>query len=177
MTMRVIRTLALLPLLALGAFSQSTFAADNYQVEVIVFRQPGEQIISGKRAPDDWSKGARLIDAGQERATALSDEAQKLNDGSDYQVLLHKAWTQAVDESVALSNGDEQLGHTPIEGTVSLSQARSLEVKADFWINQFESNGLISRSERFKQTSALRVGNLNYIDHGNLGMLIRVRAQ
>lgn len=177
MNMRALRSLALLPLLAFGALSQTAQAADNYQIEVIVFRQPGELLISGKRAPDDWRQGARLIDTGQERATALNDEAEKLNDGGDYQVLLHKAWTQASDETVAISTGDERLGHAPIEGTLSLKQERSLQVKVDMWINQFEPGGLVSRSEHLQQSSSLQTRKLNYIDHSNLGMLIRVRPE
>ena len=177
MNMRVLRSLALLPLLALSAFSQAAVAADNYQVEVIVFRQPGEVLVSGKRAPDDWSQGARLLEADQERATALNDEADKLNDGGDYQVLLHKAWTQSGDETLAFSSGDMRLGHAPIEGTLSLKQDRLLEAKVDLWINQFEPGGLVQRSERLKQSSTLQIRKLNYIDHSNLGMLIQVRPQ
>ncbi|MFI8479265.1 CsiV family protein [Pseudomonas sp. NPDC078700] len=175
--MRALRSLALLPLLAISVLSQTAVAADNYQIELIVFRQPGETLISGKRAPDDWRKGARLIDTSQEHATALNDEAEKLNDGGDYQVLLHKAWTQASDETVALGTGDERLGHMPIEGTLSLKQDRSLEAKVDLWINQFEPGGLVARSERLQQSSSLQIRKLNYIDHSNLGMLIRVRPQ
>lgn len=177
MKMRVLRSLALLPLLAISALSQTAVAADTYQIEVIVFRQPGEILMSGKRAPDDWSQSARLIEADQERATMLNDEADKLNDGGDYQVLLHKAWTQASDETVAFSSGAVRLGHAPIEGTLSLNQARSLEAKVDLWINQFESGGLVARSERLQQSSSLQTRKLNYIDHSNLGMLIRVRPE
>ncbi|WP_339511669.1 CsiV family protein [Pseudomonas sp. RL_15y_Pfl2_60] len=175
--MRALRSLALLPLLALSAFSPTAVAADSYQIEVIVFRQPGEVLISGKRAPDDWRQGARLLEPDQERATALNDEAEKLNDGGDYQVLLHKAWTQSSDETLAFSSGDMQLGHAPIEGTLTLKQDRSLEAKVDLWINQFEPGGLVSRSERLQQSSTLQTHKLNYIDHSNLGMLIRVRPE
>lgn len=176
--MRALRTLALLPLILLSLLSASaSFAAGLYQVEVIVFRQAGEPIPASQPAPDDWRRGAAPLDANRERATALNSQADKLNPANGYQVLLHKAWAQTLDgnpSNVALSTGNEQFGHFPVEGTLSLKQARFIDLEADLWVNRFDDSGLLSSSERLKQGSRLKSGELTYLDHGSLGLLIRV---
>ncbi|NQD93529.1 hypothetical protein HP532_12805 [Pseudomonas sp. CrR25] len=176
--MRAFRTLAFLPLILLSLLSSaSAIAAGLYQVEIIVFRQAGEAIPASQPAPDDWSLGAQPIDATRERATALNNEAGKLNPANGYQVLLHKAWTQTLEgsaSSVALSSGNEQFGHFPVEGTLRLSQARFIDLEADLWVNQFDDSGLLIGSERIKQGSRLKNGELTYLDHGSLGLLVRI---
>ncbi|UTW08415.1 CsiV family protein [Pseudomonas benzenivorans] len=175
--MRALRTLALLPLTLLLLLAPPAFADGLYQVEVIVFRQSGEPVPASQPAPDDWAQGALPIDVGGERATALNSEAAKLKAANGYQVLLHKAWSQNLSGSasrVALSTGGEQFGHFPVEGTLSLKQARFIDVEADLWVNQFDASGLLQGSERIRQDSRLKTGELTYLDHGSLGLLIRV---
>jgi hypothetical protein len=176
--MRALRTLTLLPLILLSLLSAApAFAEGLYQIEVILFRQAGEPIPASQPAPEDWSQGAQAIDATRERATALNSQASKLSPANGYQVLLHKAWSQSLGgsaSSVALSTGNEHFGHFPIEGTLSLKQARFIDLEADLWVNQFDDSGLLSSSERLKQGSRLKSGELTYLDHGSLGLLIRV---
>jgi len=176
--MRALRSLALLPLILLSVLGTSLAWADSlYQVEVIVFRQAGEPIPAARPVPDDWAQGALPVDATQERATSLNGEAAKLNPSSGYQVLLHKAWSQTLGSaasSAAISTGNEQFGHFPVEGTLRLSRARFIDVEADLWVNQFDASGLVNGSERIKQSSRLKSGELTYLDHGSLGLLIRV---
>ncbi|WPC03668.1 CsiV family protein [Pseudomonas benzenivorans] len=176
--MRALRTLALLPLTLLMLLATPTFAEGLYQVEVIVFRQAGEPVPASQPAPDDWARDAQPIDAGSERGTTLNSEASRLNPGNGYQVLLHRAWSQHLSGTpsrVALSTGSEQFGHFPVEGTLSLKQARFIDVEADLWINSFDASGLLSGSERLKQDSRLKSGELTFLDHGSLGLLIRVK--
>lgn len=176
--MRALRTLALLPLILLSLLGTTpAFAAGLYQVEVIVFRQAGEPIPAGQPAPDDWNRGAAPIDASRERATALNNQASKLVPANGYRVLLHKAWSQSLDgngSSVALSTGTEQFGHFPVEGSLTLKQGRFIDLEAELWINQFDEGGLLSSSERLKQGGRLKSGELTFLDHGSLGLLIRV---
>ncbi|WP_252271512.1 CsiV family protein [Pseudomonas subflava] len=171
--MRVLRPLFLL----LCLLAPQAFADGLFQVEVIVFRQGGEALSSSQPAPDDWAVGASPI-AGNERGTALNDEAAKLNPGNGYEVLLHKAWAQnlaAVPSEAALSTGNEQFGHFPVEGVVSLSeQQRLIDMEADFWINRFDNDGLLSGSERVRQKTRLKLGELTYLDNGSLGLLVKV---
>ncbi|WP_271411814.1 CsiV family protein [Pseudomonas sp. Q1-7] len=170
--MRAIRNFALL----LALLAPAAFADGLYSVEMIIFRQAGDPIPSSQPAPDDWAAGSQSI-AGSERATALDGEAAKLNPNAGYEVLLHKAWSQnlsAIPNKVAVSIGEPQLGHFPVEGTLALTLDRSVDAEADFWINQFDGSGLISSSERLRQGTRLKNGELTYLDHGNLGILIRI---
>ncbi|MNY51841.1 hypothetical protein D3C86_1874670 [compost metagenome] len=92
-------------------------------------------------------------------------------------MLLHKAWSQdlsAIPSKVSVTSGEQQLGHFPVEGTLALAIDRSIDAQADFWINRFDGSGLIASSERLHQGSRLKNGELTFLDHGNLGILIRV---
>ncbi|WP_375738437.1 CsiV family protein [Pseudomonas boanensis] len=170
--MRAIRYFALL----LALFAPAAFADGLYQVEMILFRQAGEPIPSSQPAPDDWANGSQSIE-GSERGTALDGEAAKLDPSKGYQVLLHKAWSQNIStapSAVSVTSGNQQLGHFPVEGTLILSIDRNIEARTDFWVNQFDADGLLSGSERIRQTTRLKNGELTYLDHSSLGILIRV---
>jgi hypothetical protein len=75
---------------------------------------------------------------------------------------------------VAISDGEEQFGHFPIEGTVSLGLARFTDIDANFWVNQLDSHGVLVTSERMRQATRVRNGELTYMDNGSLAMLIKV---
>jgi hypothetical protein len=178
--MRALRTLNLLPLMLLGLLSSTAALAESlYQVEVIVFRQAAEQISAGQLPPDNWAQNALPVDGSNSRSTALNVEAAKLSPSSGYQVLLHKAWSQSVgglSSSVAISTGNQQFGHYPVEGTISLKEGRLIELESDIWVNQLDASGILSDSERIKQSSRLKSGELTFVDNGSLGLLIRVSA-
>jgi hypothetical protein len=172
--MRLFRSLTLLlTLVAPTAF------ADMYQVEMILVRQNAVPAIVGRAAPEDWSAGARRIPAQDERTPSLTGEVTKLAQSSNYTVLLHKAWQQNLSEEprkVALSSGKEQYGQFPIEGTLNLKLGRFTDVDAEFWINRIDSNGLVTASEQLKQNSHTKNGQLNFLDNGHLGLLIKITS-
>lgn len=176
--MRARRTLALLPFILLSLLSSHAALAESlYQVEVIVFRQTAEPISAGQLAPDNWAHNALPVDNSNSRSTALNTEAGKLSSANGYQVLLHKAWSQNVGESsssVAISTGDEQFGHFPVEGTINLKAGRLIELDSDIWVNQLDASGSLTDSERIKQSSRLKSGELTFVDNGSVGLLIRV---
>ena len=176
--MRARRILALLPLILLSLLSSNAALAESlYQVEVIVFRQAAEPISAGQLPPDNWAQNALPVDGSNSRSTALNAEAGKLSPSSGYQVLLHKAWSQSLgasSSSVAISTGDEQFGHFPVEGTISLKAGRLIELDSDIWVNQLDASGTLTDSERIKQSSRLKSGELTFVDNGSLGLLIRV---
>ncbi|WP_339082517.1 CsiV family protein [Pseudomonas sp. TMP9] len=176
--MRARRILTLLPLILLSLLSSNAALAESlYQVEVIVFRQAAEPISAGQLPPDNWAQNALPVDGSNSRSTALNAEAGKLSPSSGYQVLLHKAWSQSLggsSSSVAISTGDEQFGHFPIEGTISLKAGRLIELDSDIWVNQLDASGTLTDSERIKQSSRLKSGELTFVDNGSLGLLIRV---
>lgn len=176
--MRALRTLALLPLILVSLLSSTVALAESlYEVEVIVFRQAATPISAGQLPPDNWAQNALPVDGSNSRSTALNAVAGKLSPSSGYQVLLHKAWSQSLGESssrVAISTGEEQFGHYPVEGSLSLKAGRVIELDSDIWVNQLDASGTITDSERIKQSSRLKSGELTFVDNGSLGLLIRI---
>lgn len=171
--MRLFRSLILL----LALVAPPAFADGLYQVEMILFRQLGEPAATLQYAPEDWNAGARKIDSSNERSPALNETARKLQDSGAYEVLMQKAWQQTIGtekDKVAISNGQERLGHFPIEGTISLAIARFTDITADFWINQLDPHGILISSERMKQTARVKNGEMIYLDNSNLALLIKV---
>ncbi len=157
----------------------TAFADDLYQVEMILVRQNAVPAIVSKAAPEDWAAGANSISKDNLRTPSLNNEVQKLSASSDYTVLLHKAWQQNLGEDarkIAISEGKEQFGQFPIEGTLSLKLGRFTDVDADFWVNQIDANGLVTASERLKQESHTKNGQLNFLDNGHLGLLIKITS-
>ncbi|MBV7512892.1 MULTISPECIES: CsiV family protein [unclassified Pseudomonas] len=173
--MRLFRSLILLMTLV----APTTFADDLYQIEMILVRQNAVPAIISRAAPEDWAAGAQHISPDSLRTPSLNDEVKKLTASSDYTVLLHKAWQQMLGETtskIAISDGAEQFGQFPIEGTLSLKLGRFTDVDADFWVNQIDANGMVTASERMNQESHTKNGQLNFLDNGHLGMLIKITS-
>ncbi|MBC3955510.1 MULTISPECIES: CsiV family protein [Pseudomonas] len=171
--MRLFRSLTLL----LALVAPSAFAEGTYQVEMILFRQSGEPAATRQLAPEDWAAGAQKIGADNERSPALNDLVSKLQGSGSYEVLMQRAWQQSVGTEpgkIAVTSGKEQLGHFPIEGTVSLAMDRFTDIDAQFWVNQLDPHGVVVSSERMKQTARVKNGELTYLDNGNLALLIKV---
>ena len=170
--MRLLRPFALL-LALLSPLAGAETAP--FRIEMILFRQ-GEPIPANQIAPEDWAKGAQPRPADSRRNTFLNEEASKLNPANGYQVLLHQAWQQTLSEKpvrIALSEGAEQYGHFPVQGTLRLKFDRLIEMQADLWVNRLEDGQLLS-SEQLKQNRRLKPGELTFIDNTSLGLLIRV---
>jgi len=172
--MRAIRCLTLL----LALFAPAAFAEGLYQVEMIIVRQNSVPAFTSPFAPEDWSAGAPRLSKGDERPLALEDEATRLQATSDYTVLLHKAWQQPVVEGpsrIALSDGQEQFGHLPIEGNLSITNGRFIAVDANVWVNQLDGNGSVLQSEQFRQSNSnMKGGQLTFLDGGHLAVLLKV---
>jgi hypothetical protein len=174
--MRLLRTLPLL----LALFAPLAMANGQYQVEVLFFRQSGDVIPSSQLAPEDWAMDSSAISAESQRSTALNNEAAKLIPANGYKVLLHQAWAQELGVSpvkVALTAGNQVFGHYPIEGILTLSENPTIDLEANLWINQIDAEGVLTGSEHLKQSIRLLPGKLTYIDHGSLGLLVRVTPQ
>lgn len=164
-------------LLALSLYSPISWAQTLYKVEVIFFRQAGAIVPASQIAPEDWAAESQPITRETQRETALDELAAKLTDKQGYRVLIHQAWLQAIDtqpQSSALTQGTAYYGRYPVEAVFRFQAGQSIILNASLWINQMDANGLITSSEWFKQTRNLLPGKLTYIDHGNLGMLIRI---
>ncbi len=57
---------------------------------------------------------------------------------------------------------------------MTLSQERFVDTEADFWINHFGEDGLLAGSQHIRQGKRLKNGELTYLDHPSLGILIKV---
>ena len=173
--MRLFRSLTLL----LTLIAPTAFADDLYQVEMILVRQNAVPAIASPAPPEDWARGAQPISADSLRTPALNGVVEKLTASSDYTVLLHKSWQQNLGEvssKVLISEGQEQYGQFPIQGTLDLKLGRFTDVYANFWVNQLNNDGLVSGSERLQQESHTRNGQLNFLDNGHLGLLIKITS-
>ena len=157
----------------------SVFADDLYQIEMILVRQNAVPAIVSRAAPEDWAAGAQAVSPDSLRTPSLNGEVEKLTASNEYTVLLHKAWQQTLGETpvkVAVSDGKEQVGQYPIEGPLNMTLGRFTDVDADFWVNQFNDEGLVTASERLKQESHTKNGQLNFLDNGHLGLLIKITS-
>lgn len=175
--MRLYRSLILFTTLLLAALSPAAYAGDQYLVEAILFRQLGEPAATPQPAPENWDDGAPRVNASNQRATALNAMAEKLTATGQYQVLMHRAWQQQIGEQpsrVAVTEGDEQFGHFPVQGTLSLAIGRFTDYDAQFWVNRLDSNGILLNSERLKQSARIKNGELTFLDYGSLALLIKV---
>ena len=173
--MRLFRLLTLM----ISLVTPTAFAADLYQVEMILVRQNAVPAIVSRAAPEDWAAGAQSISPDSLRTPSLNGEVTKLSASTDYTVLLHMAWQQTLGEQatkVAISEGKDQFGQFPIEGTLNLKLGRFTDVDADFWINQINADGLVTASERLKTQSHTKNGQLNFLDAGHLGLLIKITS-
>ncbi|MHC8349966.1 CsiV family protein [Pseudomonas sp. RT4P38] len=177
--MRLFRLLTLLTMLITALVTPTAFADDLYQIEMILVRQNAVPAIVSRAAPEDWAAGAQPISPDSLRTPSLNAEVEKLTASNEYTVLLHKAWQQTLGEEaskVAISEGKEQFGQFPIEGTLSMKLGRFTDVDADFWVNQIDANGMVTASERMKQESHTKNGQLNFLDNGHLGLLIKITS-
>jgi hypothetical protein len=177
--MRLFRSLTLLTLLMPALVAPTASADDLYQVEMILVRQNAVPAIVSRAAPEDWAAGAQPVSPASLRTPSLNGEVEKLTASNEYTVLLHKAWQQNLGEEatrIAISDGKEQFGQFPIEGTLSMKLGRFTDVDADFWVNQINEDGLVTASERLKTDSHTKNGQLNFLDAGHLGMLIKITS-
>ncbi|WP_411382956.1 CsiV family protein [Pseudomonas sp. L7] len=173
--MRAIRCLTLLLTLIAPV---TAFAEGPYQVEILLLRQNAVPAVTSPFAPENWSADAPRLTKDAERPLALADEATRLQATADYTVLLHKAWQQQVGSEpsrIAVGAGEEQFGHFPIEGNLSIAEGRFTRIEANFWVNELDGNGSVLRSEQFKQSNSnVKNGQLTFLDGGHLALLIKV---
>ncbi len=178
-------SVALLSTLACVSLSAS---AEDYLVEVVFFGQPSAPLVQGTPPDLDWAAetvdlegtartDVRTIDQTRYR---LSNQARKLEQ-SGYQIYLHQAWTQPLDNDliVALHRGNADNGIYPIQGLVNLRQENLTELKVAFWRNRSAAELQLQSetpliSEFLHQTRALRPGEVHYLDHQSLGMLVTI---
>ena len=186
--MKLLSKLLSIALLSTLAGFSLVASAEEYLVEVVFFGQPSAPLVQGSNPELDWEVDAvdlentartdvRAIDQTRYR---LSDRARKLEQNG-YQIYLHQAWSQPLDNDlvVALHRGNPENGVYPIQGLVNLRQATLTELKVAFWRNRSAAELQLQSetpliSEFLHQTRALRPGEVHYLDHQSLGMLVTI---
>lgn len=174
-------------LAALIMLTCSTLAQAQYLVEVLVFSQPGAQIVPGASPEYDWDQQAvslgettrsdvRSIDRTRYR---LDNQADKLN-AKGYTIRLHRAWTQPAESglTIALHEGSNMASPNenalyPVQGLISLD-GEPLTAKVTFWLNHASEAMAEPISERLQSTRRLRVNEIHYLDHKSMGLLIHI---
>ncbi len=174
------RKLVLGILLLASSFSclAANVIGKTHNIELIIFRQlQVEPVYSSRLAPDNLLTEIAQLQPQQIRISLLDSVTSKLNAQNGYQILLHRAWQQNNSPrfvSYAMTGGEESFGHFPVEGYFKIRQDRANEVELNFWINQFQQDGTLERSEHFQQAVVLPYKELNFIDFGSLAALVRI---
>lgn len=127
----------------------------------------------------------------------LNPEEQKLAQSEQYQVMLHIAWTQSLDDAwhskpVHVTGGihyniDGELANE-IDGTVTVSQGKFINFKAQININEPSEKMHFADTSRFSpfsrlpevlsyhlaQSRRMKLDELHYLDNPYFGMLVRI---
>lgn len=190
--LRILPSFALAMLLAPGICVAQT--ATWYRVEIIVFERPSPSAGAGERWPGNpgspgWENAATLQPAGAGRGKPVPFERLP---SKDYQLgphwwslsrgrsgtepLLHRAWVQPVRGErgavpVYLSLSDTSPGSEfgqRLEGTVRIRRGRFLHADLDLVLRRRDG------TYRMQESRRMRSGELHYIDHPILGVLMKI---
>lgn len=164
-------------LLALLLVAPTAFAEALYRVDLIVFRQGTQPVPASQPAPEDWAGNAAEPAASERRTPALAHEAERLQAAGGYQIVLHQAWQQSLATSplaLRFSEGEARDGQFPVQGVLELTAGRQLDLRLQTWVNSFAADGQLTGSERLQVQRRLVPGQLTYLDHPSLGVLLRV---
>jgi hypothetical protein len=126
-----------------------------------------------------------------EREYQLAGAAQALRSAGGYRVLAHLGWRQpgfAERQSRAVrieagptltlpgfqETGTDLRSAHQLEGTVRLIRSRFLHLDADIMLHRPAGGADGAESFRLTERRRMRSGELHYLDHPTLGMLVRV---
>jgi hypothetical protein len=165
-------------LAALCCLVAQTVSANQYDVEVIVFRNlagrdDGEQssavTTGGGFARSPLQQGLENLPDSQ---FALNDVANALRRSGAYQVLAHRLWRQGGhDQREAvpyLLHDDVPGGSNVLDGSITLVRERYLYLVVNLNL------GTPGSSYRLNESRKVRYGELHYFDSPRLGVIARV---
>jgi len=169
--------ISLISLIAMCFLWSNISSADDFLVEIILFRNLGQINDNSHIAPEDWAAGADEAVA-EPTSASMRNMASKLASSSNYEVLTHQAFKYSFNnlpKSVVFVDGEPNYGRYPIEGKITFSWGAVVQAKFNLWVNEFDSYNLIFKSELIKQTKKMRLDKVYYVDQSNLGALIKVK--
>lgn len=158
-------------------------AAAGYRVELVIFAHEPPQtreMLLPLEGPTPAPTGVRLMDIPVDgfRKVALSASmagiADKLRRSHGYRVLATQAWIQPAlgpgrAEAVQVEGGAGELG-----GTVTLVARRFLHFSTDLLFTPAAADG-IPRTYRIRSRRRMKLGEIHYLDHPQVGVLVTVR--
>ena len=167
---------------------QLAAAEDRLALALGILRNPGEE-----RA---WRQRP-------EREQSLRGVARRINRAEDLRVLIHRLWQQPVSglgegEAILVQAGPEENEVQELDGYVTVERARFLHLHLNLWFSSYlphqlpepETAGFqqaagrprtarqrqVRKRYQFRQSRKLAEGELHYLDHPQLGVLVRVGA-
>ena len=159
------------------SWAQAAAPANMVQVEVLLFRQGDTPLIASQPPAANWAEGSSLLTERNEVPLSMTEQASKLTPDQGYQILLHKAWRQTMSSptvDLSIKEGQGQFEFFPIQGRVRLSFGDQVSMNTDLWLNTLDEQGRITACEHLEQQFRVRTNEIRYLDHGSLGVLIRV---
>ena len=106
----------------------------------------------------------------------LSAQARRIRNAAHLALLWHARWTQptprpAAGQPLLLQLGPRVGDLHQLEGFLEVTKSTILHFRAQLWRQVPEASGHIS----LNQSRAVRSGELHYLDHPKLGILVRIR--
>jgi len=165
-------------LLTSTLFFSGLCLADDFLVEVILFRNVGVVNYIASPAAENWAAGADLAQLSS-TSFEMRNMVYRLKDNPSYEVLVHKSFVHSfysLPKSVYFVDGEMSFGRYPIEAKFTINTIGSaVNTKLNIWVNEFDSYGLVASSESMRQEQKIKLNKVYYIDQENLGMLIKVK--
>ncbi|HSB95671.1 MAG TPA: CsiV family protein [Spongiibacteraceae bacterium] len=142
-------------LLAMGSLLSNAHADTNYQVEIIVFARDAADSEESLRSSSDLRYPSKTVTLSAGEGSApfqlmppnnllLNREAGALEQHRGTRVLLHQAWLWPGEDAahataVAISAGRQFGIHREVEGYITLSAERFLQINTQLWLSRFGS--------------------------------------
>lgn len=120
-----------------GDFSAAFYAARGSAA-------PGESPAAASAGvePNPEQNGSTPWQSLPESDWRLADSAARLQRSGRYQILLHKAWLQPLENrsknpALVIAGGEQFGEHHELEGYITLSQDRYVHAQMEFWLSRF----------------------------------------
>ena len=173
------RTRRFLPMLLL-ALAPAAAMSDVYDFEIVIFERPGggasEFWPSDPGAPDPATAIGRLSPAGASGGATMLPGSSKSLGPTVYTLKKkgmvihdHLAWRQST--RGRNSNSWYWIGGGRLSGLIRMSQGRYLHLDTDLVL----IDSATSQPYRIKLHRRMRSGELHYVDHPRLGILVKAK--
>ena len=109
---------------------------------------------------------------------ALKTEARRLRNSEGLDIIWHGRWMQPVPSRSAGEPLMLAVQSTPsrggVSGTLQVTLGRYLHFEAELWLEQPPQSEAAAPYMQLKQARTMRSGELHYLDHPRMGILVRI---